>query len=315
MNFDVQSRTIYHVAHGSRAYGTNTPDSDYDYRGVCIPPKEYYLGFLQHFEQQEYKNELALGVDRVVYALKKFVFLAVDCNPNALELLFVDSSSIVNIDKYGEELLENRDMFVSKLARHRFAGYAHAQLKKIKTHKAWLLNPPTHKPTREEFELDETQKVSKSTLGAFDAVIEQGAEVDIAPNIMLLYTREKRYQTAMQHWENYEKWKKERNPKRAVLEGKFSYDTKHGMHLVRLGRMCIEILEGKGVIVKRPDAEELLAIRDGAWSYEKIVEYAENLDKRAGELYVTSKLRKEPDRVAIDKLIVSITERYLSEHG
>mgnify|MGYP001607055563 CR=1 FL=1 len=46
---------------------------------------------------------------------------------------------------------------------------------------------------------------------------------------------------------------------------------KHAMHLVRLMRMCKEILITCEVVVKRPDREELLAIRNGAWSYYKLI--------------------------------------------
>jgi len=46
-----------------------------------------------------------------------------------------------------------------------------------------------------------------------------------------------------------------------VLEAKFGFDTKHAMHLIRLLRMAREILETGVVHVKRPDAEELSAIR------------------------------------------------------
>ncbi len=35
-------------------------------------------------------------------------------------------------------------------AGYTFSGYAVAQLKRIKTHRRWLIHPPTHKPTRQE---------------------------------------------------------------------------------------------------------------------------------------------------------------------
>ena len=42
---------IFFTKHGSHAYGTNTPESDLDIRGIVIPPKEYFLGFVNQFEQ------------------------------------------------------------------------------------------------------------------------------------------------------------------------------------------------------------------------------------------------------------------------
>ena len=43
----ISNNTIYLARHGSRAYGTNTADSDEDFKGICIPTKEYYFGFYQ----------------------------------------------------------------------------------------------------------------------------------------------------------------------------------------------------------------------------------------------------------------------------
>ena len=80
------------------------------------------------------------------------------------------------------------------------------------------------------------------------------------------------------------------------------------MHLVRLLRMCREILTEGKVIVKRPDAEDLLSIRAGAWSYEKLVSWAEGEDRALDELAKTSALPKAPDRVAIDRLCQEMVE-------
>ncbi len=38
-----ETHLIYRVVAGSRAYGLDTPESDTDTRGVCIPPAEMLL--------------------------------------------------------------------------------------------------------------------------------------------------------------------------------------------------------------------------------------------------------------------------------
>ncbi len=104
------------------------------------------------------------------------------------------------------------------------------------------------------------------------------------------------YRQAKEKHHNYWTWKKNRNEKRGALEEEFGYDCKHAMHLVRLLRMGEEILSGQGVIVKRPDAQELLSIRNGAWSYEQLLDYAETKDKLIrGELYKNTHLPKNPN--------------------
>ena len=62
-------------------------------------------------------------------------------------------------------------------------------------------------------------------------------------NFIAYLQKENAYNRAVQMWEQYNKWKDTRNEKRAALEAKYGYDTKHGMHLIRLMRQCKEILE------------------------------------------------------------------------
>ena len=316
MNFDVLSRTILRVRHGSHAYGTNIATSDLDVKGVCIEPMTHQLGFLHTFEQYERAASKGHETDEVIYSLKKFAKLAADCNPNIIEVLHVDDSDILQIDDFGAELREHRNEFLSKKAKFTFSGYAHAQLKRIKTHRAWLLNPPQALPTRKSFGLSETSKISSSELGAFEASVQQGMDIEMPKDVLTLFVLEKRYQAAKTQFEQYENWKKTRNAARSDLEAKYGYDTKHGMHLLRLMRMCVEILETGKVNVRRPDAAELLQVRAGEWSYDRLIEEAESLERKCDDLYLTTDvLPKEPDRKFLDELVVDMSLRYHAKHG
>lgn len=315
MNFDVDARTIYLATHGSHAYGLSTPSSDHDIKGVCIEPKEFHFGYLHTFEQHEAMANKGHPEDKVVYSLKKFMKLAADCNPNIIEVLFCDESDIIKMDEFGKWLRDIRHEFLSKKAKFTFSGYAHAQLKRIKTHRAWLLNPPASPPTRKEFGLSETSKVSKSDLGAYDGLLDQGMQVELPKDIVTLFAKEKSWQAAKQTWEQYENWKKTRNVARAALEEQFGYDCKHGSHLLRLMRMCKEILEGKGVIVKRPDRDELLAVKQGRVPYDQLIEEATTLEKECDVLYETSTLKKIPDHVLLNEQCCKMIEEYVKDYG
>ena len=315
MNFDVSARTIFFARHGSHAYGLNIESSDEDYKGICIKPKEFYFGVLNSFEQHEHMGSKSDGIDSVTYSLDKFCKLAMDCNPSIIEVLHVSESDVLKIDAFGEELRHHRNDFISKKAKFTFSGYAHAQLQRIKSHRSWLLNPPKDKPERSSFHLSETSKVSASELGAFNASIQSGLEIELPKDVLTLYTREKAYQSAFQHYTQYVNWIKTRNSARAELEAKFGYDTKHGMHLIRLMRMCKEILASGKVNVKRDDREDLLLIRSGSRSYDNLIEEADNLNEECDKLYVTSTLQKEPNRKMLDTMIVSLTSRYISLYG
>jgi predicted nucleotidyltransferase len=308
--------TILMVRHGSQAYGTSTPESDLDVKGVAVPPQRYFTGFLNRFEQAEQKaTEDPEGIDLTIFDIRKFCQLAADCNPNIIEVLWVDPEDILYLDAWGQLLLQHRADFLSQKAKHTFSGYAVAQLKRIKTHREWLLNPPKAKPERREFNLPETTLVSRDQMGVIEKLESKGTcdlAAQFGSTVMDAYRRERSYHNALTRWNQYQNWKKTRNPARAALEEKFGYDCKHGMHLVRLMRMCREVLTSGVVHVRRADAEELLAIRNGAWTYDHLVEWAEQQDASMDELLKTSPLPHSPDRVALDKLCRSIVESHFS---
>lgn len=148
MEFDINQCTIFKTISGSRLYGTYDETSDYDYRGVCIPPERYWFGFNSRFEQYTPKNE-----DVCIYGLSKFVSLAAQNNPNVIELLWVPEEYWSVGTQHWRKLVEHRDLFLSKKCYHSFRGYAHSQLRRLRNHREWVLKGELKKPTREEFGL------------------------------------------------------------------------------------------------------------------------------------------------------------------
>jgi predicted nucleotidyltransferase len=159
---------VYLTRHGSKAYGTDVEGSDDDYKGIAIPPKQYYLGIGQRFDQQEFKDP-----DVVIYELRKFFTLLSNCNPNCIEVLFTDPADHIFVSKVGEKILENRQLFISKRVRWSFAGYSFSQLKRIKAHKKFLENPLLAPPTREQFNLPEKPLIEKNQLDATLAMVQK----------------------------------------------------------------------------------------------------------------------------------------------
>jgi predicted nucleotidyltransferase len=306
----LQYAVIYLTRHGSHAYGTSRPESDLDIKGIAIPPVEYFFGWVDKFEQAD----KGFDSDVQIYDIRKFFNLAADCNPNIIEVLWTDPSDRIWCDGFGQDIYDLRRDFISKKARHTFSGYAHAQLKRIMTHQRWLRNPPKTQPQREEFGLPPMKVAAdKEQIMAAEFLNTQG--YGYGTNFQELVDNEKRYRNALKEWEQFQTWQKERNPARHELESKFGYDTKHAMHLVRLMRMCGEVLETGQVIVKRSDAKELLEIRAGAWPFDKLIAWAEAEDVRMDKLYAESTLPHAPDRKLLDRACVNIVERWHYAHN
>jgi len=335
---------------GSHAYGTNSAHSDIDTRGIFIAPPEYILGCMKTVEQVELPGE-----DTVIYELAKFVKLAADCNPNIIELLFTDEENILFIDPAFEQLREHRKLFLSRKAKFTFSGYAMAQMKRIKGHNKWIENPqPEESPellnfatlilpngdvvpgqSVESFVNVFLVKVNATTFRVFaatnfskpplsaDGKNIQYIDVDVsrldqAENLEFygtLIVQQETYRIQHRMWKDYWGWKRNRNEARAKLEEHHGFDTKHAMHLMRLLRMSHEILREGKVIVRRPDAQDLLAIRDGSFNYAQLVETAERMDAELDDLYEASTLPHTVDKEAINDLYIQVVRDYWSRVG
>jgi len=106
----------------------------------------------------------------------------------------------------------------------------------------------------------------------------EGNREDCGNPIMIVKFNVEVYKQTKEEYNRFWEWRNNRNPIRMAMEEEFNFDGKHAMHLVRLLRMGEEVLTTGQIIVKRPDADELLGIRNGSMTYEEIVEYAEDMD-------------------------------------
>jgi predicted nucleotidyltransferase len=110
---------------GSRAYGTDTADSDHDFRGVYVASMERFCS-LGGVKDTLHTME---PHDTTVYELNHFARLAAKGNPTALETLFHGTNYRTAL---GLRLIHSRDLFLSKRVRHTYGGYAISQLQKAK---------------------------------------------------------------------------------------------------------------------------------------------------------------------------------------
>jgi hypothetical protein len=104
------------------------------------------------------------------------------------------------------------------------------------------------------------------------------------------------YESHCRKYKEYIEWKEHRNKARYEnnLEGlekdkeKF-YDSKNMMHCFRLLSMCIEVAEGKGILIDRThiDRDFLMDVRNRKYTYDelmgKLLELKARMDKAIGE--------------------------------
>jgi hypothetical protein len=109
-------------------------------------------------------------------------------------------------------------------------------------------------------------------------------------------------------YKSYQTWLEQRNESRWVdvqSHGQ-KIDGKNMMHCMRLIQMSREIAEGKGIIVRRPNAKELISIRRGEVDLQTLIDKVEKEIVEIDKLFEESSLPNSIDSSFINELIVKI---------
>lgn len=362
---EVEDCTILLCLTGSRLYGINNEESDYDYKGICIPSIKYFFG-ISNFEQfDEFKDvnsewnsiyPILNKTDSQIYSITKYVQLANLNNPNILELLWIDPKNYIVKTKLADRLIALKKEFLSTKVYYSYSRYAWSQIRRVRTHRGWLQaykedpNFFNIAPNPKDYGLDENP-LRKEQLNAFleflyillddaaqyheikDEVFnkfdfkgwlkQRSIDKDLLDRVqyytrstndfMTLLHNTQTYRQAIQDYESFHSWKKNRNSKRAVLEEKVGMDCKHVAHAYRLLKSGIEILEGKGLQPDRRDidANYIKQIRNGEVDYDSIMSEVDSLMLDLEVAKNNTKLPKYPNVNLIEKELISIIKDYL----
>ncbi len=332
---------------GSRAYGLDVPTSDTDIKGVFILPERLFFG-LSKIEQVNNESN-----DIVFYELARFVELLAKNNPNLLEMLAPAPQNT----RYKHPLFDllTPDLFLSKLCKDTFAGYAMAQIKKARGLNKKILNPMAKERksilhfchviernrTQPLLEWVKKEQVSQEACGlvkvphvkglfalyhdesgqnGFRGIMQKPAANDISLSSVPkgssmrahLYFNKDGYQRYCKDYKAYWEWVEKRNDTRyqnTLAHGK-NYDAKNMMHTFRLLDMAEEILRDGKLIVHRPNRQELLEIRAGAFTYEQLIQRAEAKLAQIEVVATKSPLPERPDRDKIEAILVQIRKAW-----
>lgn len=303
---------------GSHAYGTNVEGSDIDIRGVALNSKSDILGS-SNFEQVV--NE---ATDTTIYSLRKIVSLLSSCNPNTIEILGLKPEHYLYLSPIGQELLDNKKLFLTKRAVQSFGGYAFAQLRRLDNKAARTLE----QAEREQHILNSITNASYVWPDKYDC-FKDGDFVNLYPDdselddmdkeifmdIHLTHYPLRDYKSMWSDMKNIvsEYGKIGHRNKNAIANDKLG---KHMMHLVRLYLMCLDILEKEEINTFRDkDHDFLMEIRNGKFLdkdshplpefYDMVSDYEKRL-KYAAE---NSSLPDKPDYDAINDFLMSVNER------
>ena len=131
---DSTMKIIVKTIFGSHLYGTSTPESDKDFKGIFMPSKEQI--FLGHIPKSYNKNtkkgnekNTSDDVDTEIYSLHYFIKLACEGQTVALDMLHAPDNMIIESSHIWRAIVKNKEKFYTKNLKA-FIGYARRQASK-----------------------------------------------------------------------------------------------------------------------------------------------------------------------------------------
>ena len=377
----------YKYMAGSHSQNLNGPDSDIDFHGVYFTDFTKLIGLGNDYEE-EVSDEKH---DETYHEFGKWMNLLSKGNPNALESLFVPEGMVVGyIHPAIQEVLKNRDKFVSKEVVKSLSGYAFNQIKKARGLGKKIVNPVTERkdvldfcytfknqgsqPIKEflaEHHLDQrycgvvnipnmkdtygvyydwaayykiendhiswdchwetdfgidypsvTDRIERREFFKYSGIvypedIEKSNEIRLSsipkgerPICFMTYNKDA-YTCHCREYKEYQEWVEKRNQKRYSKAVEAGYNQKNMCHCVRLLTMAKEISEGKGFNLWRTDDRDfLMGIKNGDYTYEYLIDYAEKLLADVNENLPKSNLPDEVDKDFVNDLTVYCRAKY-----
>lgn len=295
---------------GSVSYGCSSDTSDMDIVSWCIPRKEDVFGHLKgeiigfdksdrfsNYMEHHIFDKDALGgkgreYDLSCHNIIDYFKLAMECNPNIIDTLYVPPFCILHITRIGQIVRDNRKLFLHKGAYHRFRGYAFSQLNKAR-------NTGSEDKAVQEIRSFEDDNEIPHTVTFNDVKNELKKRSDGLSNLSNINLN--KYHEMFKN--GLKKSKRFESRKIHNVDLKFLY------HVVRLSDECEQILIDGDIDIQR-SREYLKAIRRGDVSEEEIrLRFTED-DKHLKSLYETSSLQHSPDENAIKTLLLNCLEEH-----
>lgn len=306
---------LVRVAHGSHLYGTSTPSSDQDFKGVHLPSGEAIV--LQRAEdvlERGVKSKIegtdknaADAVDEQSYSLQKFFGMLAKGDTVATEILFAPSPveadpAWVEVQTVGRQLLNRQckgfvGYCVRQAAKYGIKGSRMGAVRKLlDMMETWT---PTLKLMHFQFNLKE---FADSTEHAEWVNIPSPNGADLwhircCDRAMPMTTSVKEAVSVYQKvWDNYG----ERARAAMTNEG---IDWKAMSHAVRVAEQAIELLTTGSISFPRPSADYLREIKLGLHSYDDVSVVLERLVAELNEASAKSSLPEATDAELADAMV------------
>jgi len=271
---------------GSRLYGSNRKDSDYDYRGFIIPPIDYIVG-IKTFTDRMVGND-----DHKVYSFKRFLELLTLADPQITELLFIPKDKIIHTSSIAEKILKNKDLFLSNIIYKRLVGFSNSEWRK-----AMAVKLVFDKLPKTEADL---------RLELINYATERGMPKEDKDD-MLYYFDSVRGKQLVKSTNNL-------GAKRKSDYNKYGFCVSSASHAIRLLEELDELMLTGNITFPRPNATFLRDIKLGKISKDECEEAYNEILNKIEISKVKSILPNKPNKEEIDYIYKSVILEYLKNN-
>jgi len=313
---------IVEMRFGAHLYGTATPDSDFDYKGIYLPDGRDILlqrvrGTITLARDKQFgeKNRPA-DVDREIHSLQRYLELLGEGQTMALDMLFAPDSAMVRPPApLWREIQANSARLVSRRAAA-FVRYCRQQANKygIKGSRVAAARKALEVLAAAEAEHGTTAKLAviEPSLTRLVDRLEHIALVDLAMaggrlvRHLEVCGRKMPFTSSIKSArEVAERLVDEYGQRALQADRNEGVDWKALSHAVRVGREAAELLATGRITLPLPYAAEIVAIKRGDLPYAAVAETIEQLLVDVENAAANSALREVPDKTFMDELVAS----------
>jgi hypothetical protein len=320
---------IVEMHFGAHLYGTDTPDSDRDLKGVYLPePRDILLQRVKSSitstpAKARGEKNTAGDVDREAYSLQRYLGLLSEGQTVALDMLFApDAAMTMPPRPLWRQIQAQASRLVSRRASG-FVRYCQQQANKygIKGSRAATARQALATLSAAEARLGTRVKLEQISDSLVElAVLEHVTFTDVTMpggrsiRHLEICGRSVPFTTSIKTAREIAQRVVDEFGQRALqAERNEGIDWKALSHAVRVGREAIELFETGRITFPLPYADHIRRIKGGEISYETVANEIENLLVEVEAAATQSSLPETPDRAAIDELVALAYRRKIME--
>jgi hypothetical protein len=329
--------TILELKFGSHLYGTDTPESDLDFKGIYLPTaREIVLGnyhktVMVGRKKAKCERNTKDDIDIEIFSLDRFLDLLCDGQTVALDILFAPQNMYTHIDvNHGwimGEIYRNRHELLNKNV-NAFVGYARQQAAKygikgsrmdaLKSTVEFLeLLPENEKLVRYSEDIETLVRVNEQLVSLektplVEIVHIKGPNSLEEPHLHVAGRKIPFHATVKYAKQIYSKILSGYGHRahKAHLAG--GVDWKALSHAIRVNGEAKELLETGKITFPRPDNGFLRKVKLGLLDFKEVSEVIEQGLVDLVNSQETSSLRSEPNRQWAEDLIAKVYTEIVS---